>query len=165
MKILIPFLALSILLSGCGLNEQSAKTTPDKEYRNEQSGISFTYPADWELIEDKDGVTVIDQTTETSLTLPGESFDEFEQRNGEYLADNKISRLGDAEKFPTELSERYAVRGYESHEGMHFILKINEDFVNISSGSDLSNAYGEEIHPETQKAREGLDLILSTLTM
>lgn len=147
-KILIIITAI-LLLAGC--SEATVST-----YNNEEFNISFNYPTDWTIEENETNKSVtvasppdMDNAGNLiSITIPSESFEEYESTNKELLAENKMS-INSHPGFETELPTKI----YGQHGWVYQIIEIDGKY--ISAGS-------ETIFNE--KEMEGLKEILNSLS-
>lgn len=161
-KILLVTTAI-FLLAGC---TQTNNNVPIDEpvsdeavmgtYNNEEFNISFNYLSDWEVIENKENKSVkvmspADMNNAGNLivvTIPSESFDEYENLNKELLAEEKMS-INSHPKFETELPTKI----YGQHGWLYQIIEINGKYISAGNETVFS-----------EKEKSGLKEILNSLS-
>lgn len=163
-KILLVTTAI-FLLAGCTqtnnnvpVNEPVSDEAVMGTYNNAEFNISFNYPSDWEVIENKENRSVkvmspADMNNAGNLivvTIPSESFEEYENLNKELLAEEKMSINSNSyPKFETELPTKI----YGQHGYLYQIIEINGKYISAANETVFS-----------EKEKEGLEEILNSLS-
>ena len=152
-----------LFVSGCSHQEMMV-VEKNNSYINEHLGVYFNYPIDWEVIdsESHSKVIVLSPGHGTRVVIPSESFEEFENRNSEYIRINYITKVSDDRKYPTGGSKKHLVEGYVGHEGWHYIIKIDDDYINITT--EEFDLWNEEYDEQKEIFRDKLDMILDSLS-
>lgn len=160
-KILLVTTAM-FLLAGCTqtnnnvpVNEPVSDEATVGKYKNEEFNISFNYPSDWSIGENNTNksVTVLstrpDNGSEMTVTIPAQSFDEYEKEMSELIASGKMSVENNSPLEDTTYpSKKYGQEGW-----VYYLIEINGNYVGVGSEMYL-----------TQDQKEGLKEILNSLS-
>lgn len=153
MKKILILISATLLLAGC--NGQKASVTKNaSSYYSSALGISFDYPSNWKISEDK-SITISspptdDAGTNIQITIPAEGFDEYENINKHLIQSNKMYMQ--KTNIKTRNNE-YPAREYGQHGGRYYLIQVGEHFVGVTSERYLN-----------QKQEEGLNVILDSLS-
>lgn len=133
-------------------NEKQAVTNNPSSYNSKELNISFQYPENWKVEENKNGksIRVTSPNNWITITIPGQSFDEYEKINKEYIQSGKMSVK---DNYPTD-NKKFTAKEYGQEGGLNYLIKIDENFVEISSDYYLD-----------QKQKEELDIILNSISL
>lgn len=124
-------------------------------YKNEEFNISFNYPSDWSIEENDTNKSVTVQSTlpdkgsEMIVTIPAESFDEYENEMSELIASDKMSVENNS---PLE-ETIYPSKEYGQEGWLYYLIEINGNYVGVGSEMYL-----------TQDQKEGLKEIVNSLS-
>ena len=136
--------------------EQEAVTENIKSYTIEELNISFDYPADWEQneLKTKDKVQFVspkrdDINYRAAVIIPGQSFEEFETENKQYIEEKYISVK---DNYPTD-ADKYPSKEYTEHGGVRYLIEIDDNYVEVLSED-----------PPDEKQKQGLDVILNSIS-
>lgn len=106
-------------------------------YNNKALGISFLYPSDWKLGENKTNKSItvdspeiiggngVRYTPGIRVYIPAETYDEYENTNKEPMNIKKIS-------IPS-IHNEYQAREYSRESGLYYLIQIGEHFVGVKS--------------------------------
>lgn len=125
-------------------------------YKNEELNISFNYPSDWSIEENETNKSVTIQSTfpdngsDILITIPAESFDEYEDKMSELIAEKKMS-IND--KAPAE-GINYTTKEYSQHGWLYYLIEIDGTYIAVEGEMYL-----------TQDQQEGLKEILNSLSL
>ncbi len=136
-------------------------------YNNEGLQISFNHPSDWRAVEENSIVWISARDGSTSLSVPGESFEEFENRNREWIENKLMDIIETGNIYPSKASEKYPTKMYRSHEGQHYIIEIDGHYLNLTTSEfDLYNNPPQDNRnkEEREQYKENLDIIISSLS-
>lgn len=126
-------------------------------YDNKALGISFDYPSDWKLDENKTSKSITVDSPSTPGTkgvlyipgirvyIPAESYDEYENTNKGLVNIQKIS-------IPT-INKEYQAREYQQESGLYYLIQVGEHFVGVKSEQYWN-----------KKQEEGVGIILDTIS-
>lgn len=162
MKKTLALITAIFLLAGC---TQTNNNVPVDEpvsdeavmgtYNNAEFNISFNYPSDWSIEENDTNKSVTIQLTrpdngsEITITIPAESFDEYENKMSELIASEKMSVENNGPlEGTTYPSKKYGQEGW-----LYYLIEINGNYVGVGSEMYL-----------TQDQKEGLKEILNSLS-
>ncbi len=164
MKKIILVTTAIFLLAGCSqannntpVDEPVVDQTSDGTYQNEEFNISFNYPTDWAIEENETNKSVtvtsppdMDNAGNLiSITIPSESFAEYEDTNKELLAEEKMS-INNHPGFETKLSTKI----YGQHGWLYQIIEIDGKYISAGNETVFS-----------EKEKEGLKEILNSLSL
>lgn len=163
MKKLLLVTASIFLLMGCSqINNNASVDKPvtdqasESTYQNKKFNISFNYPSNWTIKENdaKKSVTVQSNRpsngSEIMVTVPAESFKEYENKMSELIASGQMSVENSS---PIE-GTSYATKKYGHEGGLYYLIEINGKYVGIEGEMYL-----------TQDQKEGLKEILNSLSL
>jgi len=151
-----------LLLAGCiqtnnnvPTNEPASDKTVMSTYNEEEFNISFDYPSDWHIEKNDANKSVTIQSTfpdkgsDIRITIPAESFDEYENKMSELIATNKMSIK---DKAPAE-GVNYPAKEYSQHGWVYYLIEIDGSYVGVGGEMYL-----------TQDQKEGVKEILNSLS-
>lgn len=171
MKKALIIITTIFLLAGCNFNETNDTQTNEsdaktavvtentKTYTDEESNISFNYPLNWEVTEDTANQSVRIMSSSNpdnagnrlTVTIPSESFEEYENTHQKIISENKMSINAYPEDFTLETE--YDTKVYGQHGGLYQIIKINDNYIGVGSEFQF-----------TDYEKQGLEEIINSLS-
>lgn len=161
MKKTLAFIAI-LFLVGCNqttdnvpVDEPVSDEAAINTYNNEEFSTSFNYPSDWTIDENETNKSVTllstrpDNGSEITVTIPAESFDEYEAKMSELIAADKISIK---DTTPAE-GINYPAKEYGQEGWLYYLIEIDGTYVGVGGEMYL-----------TQDQKEGLKEILNSLS-
>lgn len=143
------FTGLVFLLAGC--THPAAEDV--QSYHSETLGISFDYPADWNVHEDAQ-ITVSspptkDAGTHVTVTIPSESFETYEMVHAEFLQSQGMSVQ---ETYLVTQNNKLFAKVYGQEGWLEYLIATDDHFVSVGSERQMG--------PEQEA---GVGLILDSL--
>jgi hypothetical protein len=175
----LSLIAIVLFLSACtqnrqndvpinNVNEEDLNVIENVEaYNSEDFHISFDYPVNWDVREKDSKILISSPNDRTIFNIPGESPEEFEDRNSEYIQNKLIEKIEGDSKYPTDKSRNYSVNTYLGHEGQHYIVEIKGNYINFTTDEfDLRNEPPQDNRDKVQREqfKDKLDIIVNSLS-
>lgn len=178
MKKPLSLIAIVLFLSACtqntqidvpiNVNEEDLNVIENiTSYNNKDLHISFDYPSDWDVTEKNSKIFITSPNDRTIFNIPGESSEEFEDRNSEYIQNKLIEKIEGNSKYPTDKTRNYSVNTYLGHEGQHYIIDINGKYIDFTTDEfDLLNVPPRDNRDKVQRDqfKDKLDIIVNSLS-
>ncbi len=149
MKKIILLVVVVFLLAGCS-KQNTIVFGNVISYSGEILNISFNYPSDWRLNEDKSNKSVTitspptdDAGTNVVVDIFAETFDSYENAN---LSLIQLGKISVRETTVITRNKTYPAREYGQHGWLYYLIQVGDRYIGVGSERYWNQEQQEGVH-------------------